>query len=381
MPQEPALPAVLSVFGVEPIRIGGVERQARELSAQLAQRGWHSILCFLKSPPPEVAAFLQLPNVTLETLPSAGHPWRAAADLRRLLVRHRPRILHLSFLPFLSLYPWLARLSGVRQVFFTDQGSLPEGYFPAPAASWKRTAGRLIALPIERSFSISDFNRDAIRTRGFLDPQRAVRIYNSVDTTPRFDAARRCRFRQKYGIPDDRILAIQVSWIIPEKGILDLLAAARIALSQRAPLHFLLAGEGPYRAEYTQKARELGLENHLTWTGLVKDPLGEGLFDAADIVCQMSRWQEAFGFVIAEAMVLERPVVATRTGGIPEVVRDGETGFLVERGDTAAMAGKILLLAGDAGLRQRLGQAGRRRAEAEFDVLKTTAQLLGYYGL
>jgi len=85
--------------------------------------------------------------------------------------------------------------------------------------------------------------------------------------------------------------------------------------------------------------------------------------------------------VINEAMVYAKPVVATRVGGIPELVRDGETGFLVARRDTAGIASRILELSADAEMRRRMGCAGRRLAEERFDVRKTSAQLLDVYGL
>jgi glycosyltransferase involved in cell wall biosynthesis len=85
--------------------------------------------------------------------------------------------------------------------------------------------------------------------------------------------------------------------------------------------------------------------------------------------------------VINEAMIYSKPVLATRVGGIPELVHDGETGFLVARGDTAAMAARILELAADPELRRRMGSAGHQLAEAEFDVCKTSAQLMNLYGL
>jgi glycosyltransferase involved in cell wall biosynthesis len=79
-------------------------------------------------------------------------------------------------------------------------------------------------------------------------------------------------------------------------------------------------------------AEAMGLAAHITWTGLVQDPFAEGVYDVADIVCQLSEWEELFGWMIAEAMAYKKPIVATRVGGIPELVEDGVTGFLVERG-------------------------------------------------
>jgi len=107
--------------------------------------------------------------------------------------------------------------------------------------------------------------------------------------------------------------------------------------------------------------------------------MAEGVFSATDISCQASRWEEAFGLVLAEAMAFGKPIVATRVGGIPEVVDDGVTGFLVARGDTAALAEKFVMLARDPDLRQRLGRAGRRRAEGEFNLGRNVDLMIDLY--
>ena len=354
---------------------------ARELSAQLGAAGWRSVLCFLEEPTSDVRAFLALPNVSFEALPDASHSARAVPALHRILRRQRPDILLLQFTPFLSLYPWLARLDGVRRIFFVDQGSQPEGWANGSAPAWKRWLARVITAPLTAVVSISDFNLRVQRARGLVSPRKTLRIYNATNTARVHDAALGQAFRQRHGIPADRIVVAQVSWMIPEKGILDLLDAMRLALPRNPALQLVLAGDGPRRQEYEGRARELGLESYVTWTGLVKDPFREGLFDAADIVCQLSRWEEAFGYVIAEAMVLERPVVATRVGAIPEIVRDGETGLLVDRGDSTAAAEAIVTLAGAADLRRRFGRAARQRVEHEFDVTKNVGELLRVLGV
>jgi glycosyltransferase involved in cell wall biosynthesis len=367
------------IFNLTPGRLGGIEIHTREVVRRMGEQGWRAILCFCQAPSPEVLQYLSLPNVTLEALPNAR---QTSQQLGRILRRYRPSLLHLHFTPLIAFTAWIARLSGVKRIVYTDHLSRPEGYQPKPAPLWKRVIAKFLTYPISAVIGVSNFNCRVLSLSGFVSPARVHRIYNSTDL------ARSCtaktsgeNFRRRYNIPLDRILVTQVSWIIPQKGISDVLEAAVAALSEAPALHFAFVGEGDSRAEYERRAIEAGISGHVTWTGPVCDPIGEGVFAATDISCQASRWQEAFGLAIAEAMGSGKPVVATRVGAIPELVLDGETGFLVPPRDAAALAEKIVLLARDRALRQRLGQAGRRRAEQEFDIHKNVGVLLDFYRL
>jgi glycosyltransferase involved in cell wall biosynthesis len=207
-------------------------------------------------------------------------------------------------------------------------------------------------------------------------------IYNGVDLSRVVESAERAAaFRKRFSVPSNRTMVLQVSWIIPEKGVQDLLTAAREVVSRNSRIHFVIVGDGPFREEYASASRHAGLSDHVTWTGLVADPFTAGVYDAADIVCQVSRWEEVFGWVIAEAMAYRKPVVATRVGGIPEVVSDGETGFLVERGNVQELAERLLALSGDPERRRAMGQAARAKVDARFDLRKNIGQLLNVYGI
>ena len=122
------MPGVVSVFGVDPFRIGGTETFARELSLQLAEQGRPSVLCFLSKPTAQVENFLQLPNVSIEVLPgSAEFSFTAAKNLARILKRYQPEVLHLHFTGFLGVYPWVARLA------FSEKGLLHRSHV---ASGW-----------------------------------------------------------------------------------------------------------------------------------------------------------------------------------------------------------------------------------------------------
>ena len=371
---------LLSIFGIEPARIGGAEAYARELSLQLGEQGWQSVLCFLKEPPEAVRAYLQLPNVRIEVIEDSWRTRRSAIiAVWRILRRYRPEILHLHFTGFIGPYPWLAKLGSVQQVFFTDHTSQPEGHITRRAPFWKRLLARVVNHPMTRVITVSEYGYRCVAGRDLFARDRLEMVYNSTDLERASNQPKRAGFRQGHAIPDGRTLVAQVSWIIPEKGIGDLLAAARIVVSKNPNVHFAFVGEGAHRERYTRQAVEMGLEDHVTWTGQVEDPIGEGVFTASDIVCQVSRWEEVFGYVIAEAMSFGKPVVATRVGGIPELVKDGETGFVVERGDAKAIAESILTLAADRELRKQMGSAGLVVANARFDLKRNVGRVVRSY--
>ena len=102
------MPTLVSVFGVEPSRIGGTETFARELSRQLHGIGWQSVLCFLAEPPAEVREFLSLPNVTIETLKIHEFQLTATKALAKILGRHQPKFFIYTS-PDSWRYPWLAK--------------------------------------------------------------------------------------------------------------------------------------------------------------------------------------------------------------------------------------------------------------------------------
>lgn len=374
---------VVSVFGIDPVRIGGAEAYARELSVQLGERDWLSVLCFLKEPPAAVRSYLQLPNVRIEVIEDSWRTRRrAVAGLIRVLRRYRPDVLHLHFTGFIGPYPWLAKLCSVKQVFFTDHSSQPEGYVIRRAPLWKRCLARLVNLPLTRVITVSEYGYRCVAGRGLVPATKIEMVYNSADLSRASrEPERAADFRRKHSIPGDRILVSQVSWIIPEKGIADLLAAARLVIAKNPNVHFAFVGEGAHRERYTRESTELGLQSNVTWTGQIDDPLSEGVYAAADVICQVSRWEEVFGYVIAEAMSFSKPLVATRVGGIPELVEDGRTGFLVDRGEVRAIAGRILELAADLELRERMGLAGCHTAEAKFNLERNVTRVLDSYGI
>jgi glycosyltransferase involved in cell wall biosynthesis len=374
---------LLYVIGVVPDKMGCVELFARELAGALALRGYRLVLCFEGEPSSKVRAELDLPNVTLATIANQTETGVAqAAQFLRLVAQHRPRIVVYAFNGMFKPYPWIARALSVERTFFNDHSSRSDADLERQRPILKQILARAIMAPIDGVICVSRFVQECVRQSGIVPPHQAHLAYNGVDLRASADAAEQARsFRARHRIAPDRKVVTQVSWMTWDKGVDKLLHAAARVLAEAPGTLFVLAGGGAEQDALEGLARSLGLAGHVLWTGKIESPTQEGVFAAADVCCQMSQWNEAFGASIAEAMSFARPLVATRVGGIPELIRHGETGFLVDRDDVPAMAARILDLLRDDVLRARMGRAGRRVAEEAFDISRTVDRYLDILGI
>ena len=156
--------------------------------------------------------------------------------------------------------------------------------------------------------------------------------------------------------------------LVEEKGF-DVLIDAMPALREAVPgTRLILAGEGLEQEALAARVRVAGLEDAVELTGWVAPEQIYTQMAAADVVAVPSRWREPFCLVALQAAIMGRAAVATRVGGLPEVVLDGETGVLVERDDPAALAQALAGLLRDRERAARLGRAARERAIAEFSI-------------
>lgn len=153
---------------------------------------------------------------------------------------------------------------------------------------------------------------------------------------------------------------------VPDKGF-DVALRALPAILRRQPhTRLVIAGAGPALPELQALSRDAGLEEHIHCLGWVEPEHVPALINTATLVLVPSRWKEAFGLVALQAASQGRPVVASRVGGLPEVVAEGETGLLVPKEDPEALAEAVLQLLTDPDRAIRLGEAGRRRAREQF---------------
>jgi glycosyltransferase involved in cell wall biosynthesis len=224
-----------------------------------------------------------------------------------------------------------------------------------------------------------------------IDPARLECIGNGVDTTvfaPRHDAQERKAWRARLragdatgdasaeAVSDDAVLVGFVGRLSPEKAPQDFVRAA-LLLRDRAPqARFVIVGDGPMREQVQGLIRQYRLDSVLTLAGVQHDM--PAVYGALDIVVSTSH-SEAMPLALMEAMACALPIVATRVGGVGDLVEHGGTGWMCDAGDVQGIAASVATLIEQPSLRQRMAQRARERCTAKFDLarqVERTAALL-----
>jgi glycosyltransferase involved in cell wall biosynthesis len=303
-----------------------------------------------------------------EILSRAGVPWIELQSLRRAvspitdcvaLVKLRaairsvqPDIVHTHSSKGGFLGRLAARAEGVRRIVHTPHGHVFHGYFSRVSTQAFAALERLAAPWTDRIITLSDAEAQEHLRRGIGTPGQFVTIPSGVDLGPVVSAA------PTRLVPDGPVVGA-VARLVPVKGLHHLIDAAPIVLRHCPRARFLLVGEGEMRPALEARVRAKGLQDRVLFTGFRED--AASVMAGIDLIVLPSI-NEGMGRVLVMAMALGKPIVASRVGGVGELLGEGEAGILVPPGDPAALAEAISMLLQDPPRARTLGEAGRRRA-------------------
>lgn len=289
----------------------------------------------------------------------------------RLLRRERIDVLYLTDKPSWAWFFPLFRLAGVRRLVIHDRTSGDRSARPGVAGTLKRLWHQVPTMSADVLIGVSRFVAERMLRSG-TPPERTMVVYNGIRVEAFADAAPGA-LAAVIGVPADTPVVFASGRAHEYKGIDSLIrAAALIEASGRTDAAIVYCGDGPDLPTFKALAAELGVErfHFLGRRGDVPDLLG-----SAAVAVVPSHWAEAFGLAVAEAMAAGVPVVATRTGGIPELIREGVEGMLVPPADPPALADAILHLLAHPDLRAAMGAAGRATARERFAIDRVVDEL------
>jgi glycosyltransferase involved in cell wall biosynthesis len=236
----------------------------------------------------------------------------------------------------------------------------------------EKTAARWSDLLI----SVNNEDRlEAVNT-GIVRSEKIITICNGIDTSPFNRSFDRFKKRRELGIGNEELLVGTVARLAPQKAPLDFVAAALHLLSRRPDTKFIMVGDGPLRNLVETFIRKSRQADRILVCGHRTDV--PELLAAMDIFVLTSLW-EGMPISILEAMAMAKPVVATDIKGSREVVRDGETGYLVPPRDPVAVGEAVLRMAGRAEAAKVMGGNGRRLVEEVFNARRMTAETINVY--
>jgi glycosyltransferase involved in cell wall biosynthesis len=349
------LPHVLMVVDQLARTLGGGERIALKIAAELPQYGYRASILTLFADPTSPALNSPPCPIYLLALQSSYDltAIRGGLELRRFIKRERVRIVQTFFessdiwAGFVTKALSKAKLIWARR----DMGIL--------RTRKHQIAYRLLAWAPDAVFAVSEQVRRHSIEVDRIDPARVQTIYNGLNLCDWNPTARQAKDPGEF-------LVVTVGNIRRVKGHDVLIRAAAIVVEQFPNARFRIAGgvlEPDFFTELQELVLGLNLANHFRFDGEMRNP--RQYLAAADIFVLPSR-SEGFSNAIVEAMAASLPVVATDVGGNAEAVEDGISGFLVPSDDPAALAAAILRLLSDPSRGRAMGMAGRKLVAEKF---------------
>jgi len=196
--------------------------------------------------------------------------------------------------------------------------------------------------------------------------ERIERIHHGVDTETFGPENADPDYKSKYNIPEDHQVILHVGRLAARKGVKEVLLSFRKVLDKFKKVKLLIVGTGPLKNKLLKLTRKLDLEQDVIFIGTVPFPDLVKFYASCDFFVMHSYW-EGFGMTPQEALASGLPVVSSRAGGIPEFVKNDETGYLVEVGDVAGMAKYMVKILKNPELRDKMSQNARKLMVDEYD--------------
>lgn len=303
--------------------------------------------------------------------------FKALVALYRLMRTERPQIVHTHTAKAGFLGRLAARLAGVPIILHTFHGHVLHGYYGPMKTHLLRRMERALACMTDRIIAVSEQVKADLVGYGIARPEKISVIHLGFDLGPFLNsAAYGGAFRRELGLGNGTRLVGIVGRVFPIKNHRLFLDAAAQVAGEEGHARFVVVGDGILRPEMEAHARRLGIADRVVFTGWRRDL--PRIYPDLDVLVVSSK-NEGTPVSAIEAMASGRPVVATRVGGLPDLIDDGKTGCLVPSEDAPALAAAILRVLRDPDAAHRMGEAARALVRERFQAERLVGDLEGLY--
>jgi len=336
---------------------GGAERVISNLSASLDPARFRAILCLFRTG--WIQTHTESRGVRTYVIPTHGmFDWRWILRLRRLLKDEHVDLIHAHEFDANVQGTFVAALSGIPSVA-TVHG---KNYFGEKIR--RRLAYRWVSRKASM-VAVSQNLKQFIVQKVGIDPEHVKVVYNGVDVLPQIDSSDMAKCNEELGLPFGNQIVGVVGNLYPVKGHQYLIASIPAVLAKCPNTTFIFAGRGQLEDELKAQALQLGVDGEIRFLGLRQDiPRILSILD----VFVLPSLSEGLSMAILEAMSAGKPVIATDVGGNPELVDDGETGYLVPSQSSQALADRLINVLTNRERALQFGKSGQCRAQGRFSL-------------
>jgi glycosyltransferase involved in cell wall biosynthesis len=319
--------------------------------------------------------------ITVPHLVRPVHPLKdllALRELEHLFRRTTPDVVHTHSGKAGILGRLAASRAGVQTIIHTIHGPSFGCFQGILANTLFRGAERRAARVTTQFVTVADAMTKQYLAAGIGRREQYTRIFSGFNLAPYLTAQKDSELREKLGFGSSDIVVGTIARLFKLKGHDDLLAVAPEIVRRNPRMKFLLVGDGEWRDRFQRKVRALGLEKHVVFAGLISPDQVARYVGAMDALVHLSL-REGLPRALPQALAAARPVIAYDCDGAREVCINDQTGFLLEPGDLSGLIDRVLRLANDSALREKLGQAGCEFVRERFSVERMVDQLHSLY--
>lgn len=347
---------ILLVFS-QPWAVGGAETHVAGLAKGLVQRGHTVYLVVHRNMSPQLDGIVKKQFILDFRSKNPLNYFKLAHQVAQIVQENGIDILHAH-----------QRTSGYAAAYAKYLTKVP--FLVTIHDPWNRAYGKKIHAKIyDHIITVSEFLRTRFIGEFGFTPRKVHTIYNGADQAlynpANYDLMKIAALRQEFQIePQDKVISL-IARLYKSKGQQYLIEAALRIVERFPQARFLLVGDGPHENLLRQRIQELRLSDHFIFSGYRQD-IPE-MIAISDIVVRPSE-MEGLPINVIEAMLMAKPVVASRIAGVPEMIEHGVNGLMVEVGDVAGLTEHILLLLANEARRVEMGLAARNTALEKFSI-------------